>query len=118
MEAPLQCDQATFLARLSPTGTRDDLAASVCSALRCAPARPDAGQQRPDSNLMTGAATWGRPDVLVFAGLTAHDTQRIKGLYYEVRDNTIAASKAAIMGALSLYLNFINMFIMLLSLFG
>src|SRR6478752_9887437 len=61
MEAPLQCDQATFLARLSPTGTRDDLAASVCSALRCAPARPDAGQQRPDSNLMTGAATWGRP---------------------------------------------------------
>ena len=56
--------------------------------------------------------------VLVFAGLTAHDTQRVKGIYYEVRDNTIATSKAAIMGALSLYLNFINMFIMLLSLFG
>ena len=40
----LQCDQATFLAWLSPAGTRDDLAASVWSALRCAPARPDAGQ--------------------------------------------------------------------------
>jgi len=56
--------------------------------------------------------------VLVFAGLTAHDTQRIKGIYYEVRDDIVATSKAAIMGALSLYLDFINMFIMLLSLFG
>jgi uncharacterized protein len=56
--------------------------------------------------------------VLVFAGLTAYDTQRIKGIYYEVRDDTVATSKAAIMGALSLYLDFINMFIMLLSLFG
>lgn len=56
--------------------------------------------------------------VLVFAGLTAYDTQRIKGVYYEVRGNATAASKAAIMGALSLYLDFINMFIMLLSLFG
>jgi uncharacterized protein len=56
--------------------------------------------------------------VLVFAGLTAYDTQRIKGVYYEVRGDATAASKAAIMGALSLYLDFINMFIMLLSLFG
>ena len=56
--------------------------------------------------------------VLVFAGLTAYDTQRIKGIYSEVRDDVVATSKAAIMGALSLYLNFINMFIMLLSLFG
>jgi uncharacterized protein len=56
--------------------------------------------------------------VLVFAGLTAHDTQRVKGIYYEVGDDIVATSKAAIMGALSLYLNFINMFIMLLSLFG
>ena len=56
--------------------------------------------------------------VLVFAGLTAYDTQRIKGIYCEVSDDIVATSKAAIMGALSLYLDFINMFIMLLSLFG
>jgi uncharacterized protein len=56
--------------------------------------------------------------VLVFAGLTAYDTQRIKDVYYEVVGDATAASKAAIMGALSLYLDFINMFIMLLSLFG
>jgi uncharacterized protein len=56
--------------------------------------------------------------VLVFAGLTAYDTQRIKSTYYEVLHDTTAASKAAIMGALRLYLDFINMFIMMLSLFG
>jgi len=56
--------------------------------------------------------------VLVFAGLTAYDTQRIRDVYYEVLGDVTAASKAAIMGALSLYLDFINMFIMLLSLFG
>ena len=44
-----------------PAGTRDDLAASVCSALRCAPARPGAGQERPDSNLISGIASRGRP---------------------------------------------------------
>ena len=41
--AALQCGPAAFLARLSPAGARDDLAASVCSGLRCAPASPDAG---------------------------------------------------------------------------
>jgi len=56
--------------------------------------------------------------VLVFAGLTAYDTQRIKSVYYEVLNDMTATSKAAIMGALSLYLDFINMFIMMLSLFG
>ena len=56
--------------------------------------------------------------VLVFAGLTAYDTQRIKDGYYQVMGDTMATSKAAIMGALSLYLDFINMFTMLLSLFG
>ncbi|MEM7695623.1 MAG: Bax inhibitor-1/YccA family protein [Pseudomonadota bacterium] len=55
--------------------------------------------------------------VLVFAGLTAYDTQRIKEMYYVGDDGTVASRKA-IMGALSLYLNFINMFVMLLSLFG
>ncbi|MEM9221016.1 MAG: Bax inhibitor-1/YccA family protein [Pseudomonadota bacterium] len=55
--------------------------------------------------------------VLVFAGLTAYDTQRIKEMYY-VGDDGTTAGKKAVMGALSLYLNFINMFLMLLSLFG
>jgi FtsH-binding integral membrane protein len=55
--------------------------------------------------------------VLIFAGLTAFDTQRIKEMYYELDDNG-TMSRKAIMGALSLYLNFINMFTMLLSLFG
>ena len=55
--------------------------------------------------------------VLVFTGLTAYDTQRIKELYYEV-DSSDIRGKKAVMGALSLYLNFINMFMMLLHLFG
>lgn len=55
--------------------------------------------------------------VLVFAGLTAYDTQQIKEMYYE-GDSQVVASQKAIMGALRLYLDFINMFLMLLSLFG
>ena len=56
--------------------------------------------------------------VLVFTGLTAYDTQRMKGMYYQTGDGTAIAEKGAIMGALSLYLNFINLFMMLLHLFG
>jgi hypothetical protein len=55
--------------------------------------------------------------VLVFTGLTAYDTQRIKEMYYEL-DASDVATRKAIMGALSLYLNFINLFMMLLHLFG
>jgi len=55
--------------------------------------------------------------VLVFSGLTAYDTQRIKEMYNEL-DGSDVAGKKAIMGALSLYLDFINLFIMLLHLFG
>jgi FtsH-binding integral membrane protein len=55
--------------------------------------------------------------VLVFAGLTAVDTQQIKESYYE-GDGDQVAGKKAIMGALRLYLDFINMFMMLLSLLG
>ena len=55
--------------------------------------------------------------VLVFAGLTAYDTQRIKEMYDEV-DASDVAGKKAILGALTLYLDFINLFIMLLQLFG
>jgi FtsH-binding integral membrane protein len=55
--------------------------------------------------------------VLVFVGLTAYDTQKIKEQYYAGDDGTVAGRKA-IMGALSLYLDFINLFLMLLRLFG
>jgi FtsH-binding integral membrane protein len=55
--------------------------------------------------------------VLVFTGLTAYDAQRIKEMYYNVQGSDMVA-KSAIMGALSLYLNFINLFTMLLQLFG
>jgi uncharacterized protein len=56
--------------------------------------------------------------VLVFAGLTAYDTQRIKDGYIELSGNAEALAKGAIMGALSLYLDFINMFVSMLQLFG
>jgi hypothetical protein len=55
--------------------------------------------------------------VLVFVGLTAYDTQRIKEMYLEA-DTEEVASKKAVLGALSLYLDFINLFMMLLQLFG
>jgi FtsH-binding integral membrane protein len=55
--------------------------------------------------------------VLIFAGLTAYDTQRIKLMYLESDGNEMA-SKKAIMGALSLYLDFINMFLFLLRFMG
>ena len=55
--------------------------------------------------------------VLVFAGLTAYDTQKIKSEYM-VSDSGEVAEKKAVSGALRLYLDFINLFIMLLHLFG
>ena len=55
--------------------------------------------------------------VLVFTGLTAYDTQQIKEMYYE-GDSAVVAGRKAIMGALRLYLDFINLFLMLLRLFG
>ena len=55
--------------------------------------------------------------VLIFAGLTAYDTQKIKSIYFHVAGSDMAG-KAAIMGALTLYLDFINMFQFLLSFLG
>ena len=55
--------------------------------------------------------------VLVFVGLTAYDTQNIKSMYVQ-SDGTAVVTKKAIMGALRLYLDFINLFLMLLRLFG
>jgi FtsH-binding integral membrane protein len=55
--------------------------------------------------------------VLLFAGLTAYDTQDIKRIYY-AGDSRSIAEKKAIMGALRLYLDFINMFLFLLQFLG
>ncbi|MGE0241755.1 MAG: Bax inhibitor-1/YccA family protein [Parvibaculaceae bacterium] len=55
--------------------------------------------------------------VLVFAGLTAYDTQKIKEMYFEA-DDSETMSKKILMGALNLYLDFINLFLMMLRLFG
>lgn len=56
--------------------------------------------------------------VLIFAGLTAYDTQRLKMEYNMVAGNAAVMARATIMGALSLYLNFINMFMFLLQFLG
>ncbi|MCH2548377.1 MAG: Bax inhibitor-1/YccA family protein [Alphaproteobacteria bacterium] len=56
--------------------------------------------------------------VLIFAGLTAYDTQAIRRSYYEVAGNAELAARMSIMGALRLYLDFINMFIFLLHFLG
>ena len=55
--------------------------------------------------------------VLIFAGLTAWDTQKIKEMYDPMEDGTVVGRKA-VMGALTLYLDFINLFLFLLRLFG
>ena len=55
--------------------------------------------------------------VLIFVGLTAYDTQKIKNMY-SASDSGEVIGKKAVMGALTLYLDFINLFIMLLRLFG
>ncbi len=56
--------------------------------------------------------------VLIFAGLTAWDTQRLKEMYLFGNMDAATAGRASVMGALSLYLNFINMFQFLLALMG
>ncbi|HEU0163352.1 MAG TPA: Bax inhibitor-1/YccA family protein [Rhizomicrobium sp.] len=56
--------------------------------------------------------------VLIFTGLTAWDTQKIKNTYYEVGHDGALAGKAAVMGALALYLDFINIFLFLLRFMG
>ncbi len=55
---------------------------------------------------------------LIFIGLTAYDTQRIKQTYYQFAGNSELSNKMAVVGALNLYMDFINLFIMLLRLFG
>ena len=69
--------------------------------------------------LQSGGLSWALSviGVLIFAGLTAWDTQKIKEMY-DVQDDGTVGGRKAVMGALSLYLDFINMFMMLLRLFG
>ena len=55
--------------------------------------------------------------VIIFVGLTAYDTQQIKNMYYAA-DSGEVVTKKSIMGALRLYLDFLNMFLFLLQLFG
>ena len=55
--------------------------------------------------------------VLIFAGFTAYDTQRLKELYYQVQGSDMAG-KTAVLGALTLYLDFINLFLFLLRFMG
>ena len=55
--------------------------------------------------------------VLLFAGLTAYDTQKIKSLYFQVRGSDFVG-KSVVMGALTLYLDFVNMFTFLLQFMG
>ena len=56
--------------------------------------------------------------VLIFVGLTAYDTQKIKNMLIEADDATEGAQKIALMGALALYLDFINLFLYQLRIFG
>ena len=56
--------------------------------------------------------------VLIFAALVAYDTQKIKSMYYVVAGHGEAMAKSAIMGALMLYIDFINMFLFLLRFMG
>lgn len=56
--------------------------------------------------------------VLLFAGLTAYDTQRTKSMYFQVAGHGELVSKAVVLAALTLYLDFINMFLFILRLFG
>ena len=56
--------------------------------------------------------------VLIFVGLTAYDSQKIKQMLLQAPDAGESAQKVALLGALSLYLDFINLFIYLLRIFG
>ena len=56
--------------------------------------------------------------VLIFVGLTAYDTQKIKQMLMQAPDASESAQKMALLGALTLYLDFINLFIYLLRIFG
>jgi hypothetical protein len=70
--------------------------------------------------LMTAGASFvfSIVGIIVFAGLTAYDTQKIKAMNVPGSEGTDAGRKTAIFGALMLYLDFINLFLSLLRLLG
>ena len=68
------------------------------------------------SSMMYWVVTYA--GVLIFTGLTAYDTQRLKTIAAGGFDGEETATKAAVMGALALYLDFINLFLMMLRIFG
>ncbi|MCB0764160.1 MAG: Bax inhibitor-1/YccA family protein [Flavobacteriales bacterium] len=74
------------------------------------------------ANMLIGSSTMDYVisiiGVVVFTGLTAYDVQRLKAMGEQVAVGSDGARKMALMGSLSLYLNFINLFLMLLRLFG
>jgi FtsH-binding integral membrane protein len=65
-----------------------------------------------------GSFVFSLVGIIVFAGLTAYDTQKIKNMYAAGREGIEAGRKKAIVGALTLYLDFINLFLSLLRLMG
>lgn len=67
------------------------------------------------SNMMTLVTS--ALSVIIFTGLTAYDVQKLKDIYYQA-DTPETSGKMAVMGALTLYLDFINLFLALLRLFG
>ena len=71
-------------------------------------------------SLMTAGASFvfSIAGIIIFAGLTAYDTQRIKAMNAPGTEGTDAGRKTAIFGALTLYLDFINLFLSLLRLTG
>ncbi len=56
--------------------------------------------------------------VLIFVGLTAYDTQKLKSMYYQLSGTGELMAKMSIMGAVNLYMDFINMFLYMLRFFG
>lgn len=56
--------------------------------------------------------------LIVFVGLVAYDTQKLKGYFYGTQNDTTLQKKSGVLGALSLYLDFVNIFLLLLRIFG
>ena len=69
-------------------------------------------------SLAIGLGNLIKSGVLIFAGLTAYDTWRIKREYYAYADQGVLLQKAGVMGAVSLYLDFINLFLFILRILG
>ena len=101
-----QRDHAQFLHERRVEGNFVEAIQNIARRPRCLPALPRIDLDH-DGIMRVG----------LFAGLTAYDTRRIKGMY-DGGDDAASAGRKAVMGALSLYLDFINLFMMMLRLMG